>query len=97
MNAYLIGHIRVIDPEAWRTYVAGVAESLRPFKAEIVFRGRRHSVLTGEHDQDLIVVIRFADQPTLQEWHQSDRYQALIELRDRAADVTIVSYDTQPE
>lgn len=93
MSAYLVGHIRVIEPTAWQQYLEGVAESLRPWSAEVVFRGRRHSVLAGTHDQELTVVIRFADQQQLQDWFHSAPYQALIPLRDRAADVTIISYD----
>lgn len=93
MPAYLIGHIRVIDPAAWQQYLDGVAESLKPWPAEVVFRGRRHSVLAGTHDQELTVVIRFAEQQQLQNWFHSAAYQALIPLRERAAEVTIISYD----
>ena len=92
--SYLIGHIRVLDRDAWRDYVAGVAESLQPYQAEIVFRGARHAVLAGAHDKDLAVVIRFRTQAELQSWFQSAPYQALIPLRKRAADVTIISYDS---
>lgn len=93
MSAYLIGHISIKDPEAWQTYCAGVAQSLEPYAAETLFRGRVHSVLTGTHDKNQVVVIRFADRPTLQAWYSSDDYQSLIPLREQAADVTIISYD----
>jgi len=39
------------------------------------------------------VVIKFPDQPTLQNWYNSESYQQLIPTRDRAADVVIISYD----
>ncbi|GAB4347957.1 MAG: hypothetical protein Kow006_08140 [Gammaproteobacteria bacterium] len=90
--AYLVGQIRVKDPQAWQRYVAGVAESLRPYPAQVLFRGRRRAVLAGENDSDQAVVIRFRDQETLQRWFESPDYQALIPLRDSAADVTILSY-----
>lgn len=93
MAAYLIGHIRVLDRDAWQDYVSGVAESLHPFHAEVVFRGTRHAVLAGDHDKELAVVIRFRNQTELQDWFHSAPYQTLIPLRDRAADVTIISYD----
>jgi uncharacterized protein (DUF1330 family) len=64
-----------------------------PFDAEVVFQGRRASVLTGEHPHQHTVVIKFPDQPTLQQWYQSDTYQALISIRNEAADVVIISYD----
>jgi uncharacterized protein (DUF1330 family) len=94
MSAYLIGHITINDPEKWKIYVEGVQKSLIPFEADVVFRGKRATVLTGEHPYQHTVVIKFSDQPTLQKWYHSDAYQALISVRDEAADVVIISYDS---
>ena len=93
MAAYLVGHISVRDPELWQVYVAGVQKSLAPYDATIVFRGKRASILAGEHAYDQCVVIEFSDQESLQAWFKSDTYQALIPTRDKAADVAIISYD----
>jgi uncharacterized protein (DUF1330 family) len=93
MSAYLIGHIKIKDPAQWAVYVEGVGKSLVPFAAQIVFRGKCAAVLTGKHAYEETVVIKFPDQPTLQNWYQSETYQQLIPTRDRAADVVIISYD----
>ena len=93
MSAYLIGHITIKNLDKWQTYVEGVKESLMPFEAEIIFRGKRASVLAGEHVHDNTVVIKFSDQPTLQQWYNSEDYQRLIPNRDEAADVVILSYN----
>lgn len=93
MSAYLIGHIKVKDPAQWAVYVEGVRNSLVPFAAQVVFRGKRAAVLTGEHAYEDTVVIKFPDQPTLQSWYHSETYQQLIPTRDRAADVVIISFD----
>lgn len=93
MAAYLIGHITVKDPELWQTYTAGVGASLAPYGGEVVFRGRRASVLAGELNHGLAVVIRFADHDTLLRWHGSASYQALIPARDRAAEVVLAGYE----
>lgn len=93
MPAFLIGHITVKNMDKWEAYVEGVQKSLEPFESEIVFRGKRAAVLAGEHNHENTVVIKFADQPTLQRWYHSDAYQALIPIRDQAADVVIISYD----
>ena len=92
MAAYLIGQIKVKDDDLWQEYVAGVQESLAPFEANIVFRGKLLRVLAGQHDKDLVVVIEFLDQSTLDHWFNSEKYQSLISLRDKAADVVITSY-----
>ena len=93
MSAYLIGHITIKNPDKWQTYVEGVRKSLMPFEAEVVFRGKRATVLAGEHPHENTVVIKFSDQPTLQQWYNSEDYQRLIPNRDEAADVVIISYN----
>ena len=94
MSAYLIGQIVVRDATLWQEYVAGVAESISPFDAKLIFRGKRTSVLAGENISDLVVVIEFTDRYTLESWFDSEKYQSLIPLRDRAADVVITTYDS---
>lgn len=92
MAAYLIGHITVKDKKLWQKYVSGVQESLVPFNSKVIFRGKLASVLAGTHKHDLVVVIEFPDQTTLDAWYSSQGYQSLISIRDKAADVVIVTY-----
>ena len=94
MAAYLVGHITIKDVSQWEIYMEGVRNSSLRYSAEVIFRGKLHKVLTGEHSHQNTVVIKFPDQTTLQEWYQSKDYQELIPIRDRAADVVIISYDT---
>jgi len=93
MAAYLVGHISVKNEPLWQDYVAGVKESLSAYDCRIVFRGRLASVLAGTHDRNLVVVIEFADHATLDRWFRSDQYQALIPVRDKAADVAITTWE----
>lgn len=92
MSAYLIGQIKVKDETLWQKYVSGVQESLVPFDATIVFRGKLLEVLAGQQDKDLVVVIEFSDQAVLSDWFHSEKYQSLISLRDEAANVVISAY-----
>jgi uncharacterized protein (DUF1330 family) len=92
MAAYLVGHITVNDDGLWQKYVAGVQESLAPFESRIIFRGQLVKILAGEHGHNLVVVIEFPDQSILDAWYTSEKYQSLIPLRDKAADVVITSY-----
>ena len=92
MAAYLVGHITVKDDELWQEYVSGVQESISPFDAKVVFRGQLDKVLAGQHEHDLVVVIEFPDQSTLDNWFNSEKYQSLIPLRDKAANVVITTY-----
>ena len=92
MAAYLVGHITVKDNSLWQEYVSGVQESLSPYDAKVIFRGELVEILAGHHEQDLVVVIEFPDQSTLKNWYGSQKYQSLIPLRDKAANVVITTY-----
>lgn len=92
MAAYLVGHITVKDNGLWQEYMAGVKESLAPFDSKVVFRGQLDKVLAGHHEHNLVVVIEFPDNSTLDTWFNSEKYQSLIPLRDKAADLVITTY-----
>jgi len=92
MAAFLVGQITVKDQELWQQYITGVSESIASFDARVVFRGEQTSVLVGTNDYDLIVVIEFTELSDIDAWYQSEKYQSIIPLRDRAADVVITTY-----
>ena len=92
--ACIIGHVAVRDSAKWDDYCAGVPSTLAPFGAALLLRGRRVRVLTGEHSHTDTVVIRFPDAASVESWYASAAYQALIPLREAAADVTIVAFET---
>lgn len=93
-DAYVIGHITVKDPGKWAEYRSQVPATLAPWGAELVFRGQRAAVLAGEHAHPDVVVIRFPDPAAVAAWHASPAYQALVPLREQAAEVVLLSYTT---
>ena len=94
MAVFLVGQINVKDSQLWQEYVSGVSESLAPYDATIVFRGKLSSVLVGKNKRDLVVIIEFSDHTSLDNWFKSKKYQSLVSLRDSAADVVITTYDS---
>jgi uncharacterized protein (DUF1330 family) len=60
----------------------------------VVLRGRRVAVLSGEHAHADTVVIRFADANAASGWHASPEYQALIPLREEAAEMVLICYES---
>jgi uncharacterized protein (DUF1330 family) len=93
-DAYVIGHIKVKDAAKWDAYRAQVPATLAPWGAGLVFRGALAAVLGGEHAHPDVVVIRFPDPESAAGWHASAAYQALLPLRQQAADVILLSYRT---
>jgi uncharacterized protein (DUF1330 family) len=92
--AYVIGHITVKDADKWAEYRSRVPATLEPWRAEVVLRGRRMEVLSGGHRHTDVVVIRFQDGAAVAGWHGSAAYQALIPLREQAAEVVLISYES---
>ena len=93
-TAYLVGHITVKDAEKWIEYRNQVPATLERWGAEVTFRGTRVATFSGEHPHDDIVVIRFPNAEAVENWHSSPAYQALIPLRQLAAEMVLLSYET---
>lgn len=92
-SAYVIGHITVKDAQAWDEYRSRVPATLAPWHAELLLRGKLATVLAGEHAHPDTVVIRFPDRQAVDGWYSSPAYQALIPLRERAAELVLLSYE----
>jgi uncharacterized protein (DUF1330 family) len=90
--AYLVGNITVKDADKWAQYRHEIPATLVPWGAELVFRGKQVATLAGNNPHTDIVVIRFPDIGSLDSWHASAAYQAIIPLRQQAADVVLTSY-----
>jgi uncharacterized protein (DUF1330 family) len=92
MPAFAIGHITVLNPDLWDEYRSRVPATLEGTGGELMFRATTARVLGGAHTHEQTVVIRFPDLATLNRWFDSDAYQALVPLRERAAKVDLVAF-----
>lgn len=90
--AFVIGNIVIRDPVLWVAYRDQVAATLTPWQGEILVRGTRFKAFSGSLPYTDTVVIRFPDAAAVEGWHGSPAYQALIPLRERAAEVALVGY-----
>ena len=93
MPAYVIGHITVKDLGKWAEYRRQVPATLADWQGEVMLRGRRVAVLSGEHRHNDAVVIRFPNAGAVMGWYGSAAYQALIPLREEAAEMVLISYE----
>ncbi|QXL84660.1 DUF1330 domain-containing protein [Comamonas sp. NLF-1-9] len=91
-DAYLVGHVSVKDAQKWAEYRSKVPATLAPWGAELLFRGERAATYSGELAHPEIVVIRFPDTDAIERWFHSDAYQALLPVREQAAEVLLLSY-----
>jgi uncharacterized protein (DUF1330 family) len=58
-----------------------------------VLRGRRVAVLSGQHAHGDTVLIRVPDATAADGWYRSAAYQALVPLREEAAEVVLIAYE----
>lgn len=93
-HAYLIGQVTVKRPEMWAEYTRQVPDTLAPWGAELVFRGKQVAVLAGKNPHPDIVVIRFPNVAAVNQWFSSAAYQSLVPLREQAAEVALLAYET---
>ncbi len=93
MAAYLIAHVKIKDLDQWKIYINSVGATMKAFGAETVFQGKKVAVLKGDHQYNLVGVIKFPDQAAIDNWHSSEAYQALIPTRTKAADLVLITYD----
>ena len=91
-QAFVVGQMTVKHPEKWAQYRSQVLATLVPYGGELVFRGEQVQSLSGVNPHPDIVVIRFPSWADAQSWHASAAYQALIALRQEAADVVLTTY-----
>lgn len=92
LSAYVIGHISIRDETRWAEYRSKVPATLAPWSAELLLRAKTAAVLAGSHTHTDVVIIRFPNLASAEGWFHSAAYQALLPLRNAAADVDLISY-----
>lgn len=92
MAAFFIVTTTVKNQDAYEKYIQSVGPTLAPFGCKALLRGKADCALAGELDHQTVGIIEFPDLAAIKAWHGSDAYQALIPLRNEAADMTITAY-----
>ena len=95
MPAFCVGHIQVKNAEAWEQYRSRVGATITRYGGQLLFRGRQARLCSGVMPHESVVALQFEDLDAANRWHDSPEYQALIPIRERGADVTLVLYASQ--
>ena len=88
-KGYIIGHIKVTDPEAYPEYVRRDTPILESFGAKFVVRGGQGQVMEGETG-DRHVVIEFPSYEAALAAYNDPEYQEVAEIRRRSADSVMI-------
>lgn len=92
MTAFFVATVKVNNPEKFQEYAQKAAKTFAAHGGEPVLRGKVNEVLAGQSNHQAVGIVRFPDQDALTAWFHSDAYQAIVPLRDQAADMVIVTY-----
>ncbi|AVO38568.1 DUF1330 domain-containing protein [Pukyongiella litopenaei] len=88
-KGYIIGHITVTDPEAYKDYIRLDTPILERLGGRFVVRGGPSDVPEGEsHDRH--VVIEFPTYAAARAAYHDPEYQKVAEIRRRSADSVII-------
>ncbi len=88
-KGYLIGHITVNDPEAYKEYVEKDTPILLGLGGKFIVRGGAAETPEGE-TQERHVVIEFPSYEAARAAYNDPAYQEVAEIRRRTADSVIV-------
>ena len=88
-KGYIIGHITVNDPEAYKEYVEKDTPILLGLGGRFVVRGGQSSLMEGQ-TQDRHVVIEFPTYEAALAAYNDPDYQEVAKIRHRTADSTII-------
>lgn len=88
-KGYIIGHITVTDPEAYKEYVAKDTPILKAMGAKFIVRGGTSETPEGE-TQNRHVVIEFESYEAAKAAYHDPEYQTVAAIRHRTAESTII-------
>ncbi len=92
-SAYVVFNVTITNPEKFQEYISQAPATMTPFGGVPLTRGRFAGVVSGDHPTHQIgAIATFPDVQSVDDWYNSDDYQALIPLRDEGANVVIVKY-----
>ncbi len=94
-KGYIIGHITVKDPEAYKEYVVRDTPILQALGGRFIVRGGQSQVMEGE---SLLrhVVIEFPSYEAALTSYNDPEYQAVADIRRRTADSVIIVVEGAP-
>lgn len=88
-KGYIIAHVTVKNPEAYKEYVVRDTPILKGLGGEFIIRGGPAQVMEGE-TQERHVVIEFPSYEAALTAYNDPEYQEVAEIRRRNADSTII-------
>jgi uncharacterized protein (DUF1330 family) len=88
-KGYIIAHVTVKDPDAYKEYIVKDTPILQGLGGSFIIRGGQAQVMEGQSLERHVVIEFPSYEAALAAYHDPD-YQQVAEIRRRTADSTII-------
>lgn len=89
MKAYVVSFIDVTDPEKYQEYAALAPASIAAHGGRYVARNGAKHPLEGDVPNKRVVILEFPSVEKVQQWHGSEAYQRVANIRKNASTGTM--------
>lgn len=94
--AYLLAHVDIQNPDAYREYMRQTPRMVQRFGGRFIVRGGAKTTLEGPEESQRIVLIEFPTMKDAQAFYRSAEYQNAKRLREGAGDAKFVAMEGYP-
>ncbi|MBX7171700.1 MAG: DUF1330 domain-containing protein [Pyrinomonadaceae bacterium] len=81
MSVYIIAQISIHDRDTYNKYQSRFFEVFRKFKGELLAADENPEIVEGEWNRDKVILLRFPDKPSFEDWVNSTEYQEIAKDR----------------
>jgi uncharacterized protein (DUF1330 family) len=89
-HAYILGNIRMTDPDGYKPYADQVPAVMDAAQGVYLARGGTSRSVEGRMELDRLVIVAFDDMATARAFYDGDDYSAIKPIRIAASDSNIV-------
>ena|SRR5579862_5478852 len=94
--AYLVAEIQVTDQAGYQAYLKKAIESLKPYHARVIARGKPE-VVEGAAAQGNALIVEFPTMADAMKWYSTPPYKDLIAERQKSAKSRLYFLDGVPQ
>jgi uncharacterized protein (DUF1330 family) len=94
--AYVVAEVEVTDPPVYAAYLKSALDSLAPYRARVVARGKP-DVKEGAPPQGNIIMVAFDSVADAEKWYSTPPYKDLIAERQKSAKTRLYIVEGVPQ
>jgi len=90
MSVYVIAQISITDRESYNRYQSRFLEVFRKFEGELLAADENPAAIEGEWTRDKVILMRFRDKKSFENWAFSPEYQEIAKDRKAGSDGVVL-------